>query len=79
MNTTREEHRYTVWLNNGNETELVAYPDENGKYVGYVVRDEEYFQIDNFFEEGFATVEEALQRAKKVLAEEGYIKSIALS
>ena len=79
MNSNHEEHKYTVWLNNGNETEIVAYPDENGKYVGYVVRDEEYCQIDNFFEEGFATVEEALQMAKKALAEEGYIKNIALS
>ena len=151
MNSNHEKYRYTVWLNNGNETEIVAYPDENGKYVGYVdiniclnisspcakpdeirdkamreltvrgyapeletniladmdsvdftevqtkkgiviidvcadqwhpdqpisysyvVRDEEYCQIDNFFEEGFATVEEALQMAKKALAEEGYI------
>jgi hypothetical protein len=28
MNSNHEEHKYTVWLNNGNETEIVAYPDK---------------------------------------------------
>ena len=28
MNSNHEKYRYTVWLNNGNETEIVAYPDE---------------------------------------------------
>lgn len=153
MHTNREEYRYTVWLNNGNETEIVVSSDGNGKYIGhvdintclnintpcanpkdtrdevmraltvrgyapeleiniladmdsvelsevqtpkgkiiidvcanqwhpdqpisysYVVRDEEYCQIDNFFEEGFASVEEALQAAKTHLSHSGELDS----